>query len=130
MGFPSAAFEPNCSTSRTLTNTPVGPEQQPPISISFKLRKDLSSGEHPIYLSFTYHEDNETYMSYQMVNIKIRAWYERQWAQVTLIVAAMASILALLFSVNSDSYIVTLLRKKNHHDQDDANNNNENRKNQ
>jgi len=52
-------------------------ELEYPLRIVFEVNENSPSGEHPIYLSFVYIHDNETYLSDYIIKIKIRNWFER-----------------------------------------------------
>jgi len=76
-----------------------------PVNIKFKLEKNAPSGTHPLYLSFIYKQDNQTYMSYYVATIKIRAWYEKEYIQKWVMIALALTIIASLVAIFKDAII-------------------------
>lgn len=97
--FPTDFFEPDCPTDKTLANKfmYVEGKEYPPLKFIFRIPADAPAGEHQLYLSFAYKFENKSYLSHQIIKIKIRTWYEeRFWRYLLQTGALLATIVAFL----------------------------------
>ncbi len=92
-------FEPDCPTDKTLANKfmQIEDKEHPPLKFIFRIPTDAPAGEHQLYLSFAYKSENKSYLSHQIIKIKIRTWYEKKiWQYLLQTGAVLATIVAFL----------------------------------
>jgi hypothetical protein len=68
----------------------------PPFNIEFKIAKDAPAGDHNIYITLLFKNQDQWQMEKQTIPIHVRYWYESKWLQIfvyaALILGALASI--------------------------------------
>ena len=97
--IPTNFFEPDCPTYKTLANKLmyVEDKEYAPLNFFFRIPADAPAGEHQLYLSFAYVSENKSYLSHQIIKIKIRTWYEeKKWQYLLQSGALLATIVAFL----------------------------------
>ena len=115
LNLKSGMFKNACGSGTPLSNSMfeiISNTSIAPITIKFQLSKDALAGEHPLYLSYIYMNNNETYMSQYIVNIHIRAWYEKAVYQILLAVIAIITVITSILGISRESILIQRIRKK------------------
>jgi hypothetical protein len=65
-----------------------------PFSFSFTVANNAPSGDHNIYLHLVYRDCLKWYSNSATLKIHIRQWYETDWIQIFVVIAALATMIS------------------------------------